>query len=341
MIASKMPESGAAARTLTRRELFGLRRAEPLPSDHWVRVYRNAMACRVEVALSGEDAAHVPAARAALDQADHVESLLSVFRETSEVSRLNARAASEDVLVSAELFAILERCARLSAETAGAFDATGTPLSRAWGFLRREGRRPDPAEIDAARAAVGMDKVALRPAARTVRFGAPGMALSFGSFGKGYALDRMVEALRSQGVPKALVCAGGSSVAAFGGVRDGFRVDVSSRRTRARLFSLRLREAAQATTGAGEQFFEAEGRRFGHVLDPRTGWPAEGVLSATAVADDAAEADALSTAFFVAGPELAERLCRGRGRVAALLVTESAPERVLLFGNHPGMEVCA
>ena len=214
---------------------------------------------------------------------------------------------------------------------------TSTPLLQAWGFLQREGRRPDAATLEATRALVGMERVRLDAALRTVRFDRPGTQVSFGSLGKGYALDRMAHGLRRGGVPKALLSAGGSSVVAFGGGDEGYAVDVRSKRASgARLFGLRLRDAAQATSGSGEQFFEVDGQRYGHVLDPRTGWPATGVLSATVVTASAADADALSTAFLVAGPSLAESYCADHPGTLALLVLEAEPDRPRVFGSHEG-----
>src|SRR5215471_5617891 len=121
------------AGTLTRRNFlsldFGDRRSA---GDHWVRVHRVAMACRFEVMLSSDDAIDVEAARAALDEADEVESILTVFRDGSEVSALNRRAAVEPVIASPDLFALLSLSRQLHAHTQGAFDVTATPLSRCW-----------------------------------------------------------------------------------------------------------------------------------------------------------------------------------------------------------------
>jgi thiamine biosynthesis lipoprotein len=102
---------------------------------------------------------------------------------------------------------------------------------------------------------------------------------------------------------------------------------------------LRLRQGALATSGAGEQFFELHGRRYGHVIDPRTGWPAAGVLSVSVVAADAASADALSTAFLVGGPALAEEYCTRHPGVLAVMTLEADAGRPLLFGAHPGVQV--
>jgi thiamine biosynthesis lipoprotein len=323
---------------LSRRQLLSGGRRAAAEEGHWVRVHRRAMACRFEVTLSDEDARHVEAARAALDEADRVEAVLTVFRDSSEVAAANREAAAGPVVVGDMLFALLERCRAIHAATGGAFDPTSGPLTRCWGFLARAGRLPAPEEIAEAMASVGFDKVQLDAAARTVRFGAAGMALNFGSIGKGLALDRMAAVLRTRGVPRALVSAGGSSAIAIGG-GDGFVVDLTSPRMPDRLGRLDLGEAALGTSGAGEQYFEAEGRRYGHVIDPRTGWPCAGVLSASVVAPEATLADALSTAFLVGGPELAGRYCAANPGTLALLTMEADPRQRLQFGTCEGVRL--
>jgi thiamine biosynthesis lipoprotein len=157
------------AGTLTRRNFlsfdFGDRARDP---DHWVRIHRVAMACRFEVMLSSDDARDMAAARAALDEADDLEAVLTVFRDSSVVSHLNRRGADEEVTVGPDLFDLLTRSAELHARTEGAFDVTSTPLSRCWGFLTREGRLPTDEEIEDARAVVGMQHVRLDAAVRGV-----------------------------------------------------------------------------------------------------------------------------------------------------------------------------
>ena len=115
------------------------------------------MACRFEITLPGDAAHDIPAAREALDAVDAIEASLSVYRESSEVTALNRTAAHRAVPLSRSLRTLLTRSRALHASTGGAFDVTSTPLSRAWGFFRREGRLPDPCEIEAALTVVGMD----------------------------------------------------------------------------------------------------------------------------------------------------------------------------------------
>lgn len=338
-----------AGTPLSRRDLLLLGRGRPTPptpperpeahpsAGYWIRVHRRAMACRFEIALSGEDVRHVAAAREALDEVDRIEAALTVFRDTSALARVNREAELFAASVDADLYAVLQACKDLHAETDGAFDITSTPLSRTWGFLKREGRLPSMEEIASARACVGMDAVELGAAPPTVRFARPGLELNLGSIGKGYALGRAAAVLRERGVTQALLSAAGSSVVALGGPDGGWSIDVRSRQSaRPRLARLRLRDCAIGTSGAGEQFLDVEGRRYGHVLDPRTGWPATGVLSVSVVHDDAARADALSTAFLVGGLALAERHCAAHPRTLALVTPDDGSERPRVLGEHPG-----
>jgi thiamine biosynthesis lipoprotein len=325
------------AGTLTRRNFlsfdFGDRTRDP---DHWVRIHRIAMACRFEVMLSSDDAKDMAAARSALDEADDLESVLTVFRDTSAVCDLNRRGASENVIVQAGLFGLLARSAQLHARTEGAFDVTSEPLSRCWGFLKHEGRLPTDKEIQNAREIVGMQHVQLDAARLRVRFDRPGLELNFGAIGKGYALDRMGALLRARGARRALLSAGHSSVLALGGKGRGWPVDLRPRLASRRVGRLWIKNGAVGTSGAGEQFIEVEGRRYGHVIDPRTGRPAEGVLGASVITGDAASADALSAAFLIGGPDLAARYCAAFPGVLAVLVLDEPGERTEVFGRYNG-----
>ena len=325
----------AGPRVTTRRGLFDLLRGKPPERGEWIKVHRAAMACRFEVTLDDEDARHVEDARAALDEVDAIEAALTWFRDTSELSRVNREAALGPVAVGPFMAGILALCRELHAATGGAFDPASTALSRCWGFLERQPRLPAEDDLARARASSGMDKVVLDEAARSVHFSAPGVELSFGAVGKGYALDRVSRSLQDRGLSRALVSAGGSSQRGWGPQEWELTLEPARRE----IGRLRFADAALATSGAGEQYFEADGRRYGHVLDPRTGWPAEGVRSATVVASEAAVADALSTAFLVAGPELARSVCAARPGTLALLVLDAQPDEILLVGRRDGVSV--
>jgi thiamine biosynthesis lipoprotein len=322
----------------SRREFFAGRPSATTPAaDHWIRVHRRAMACRFEITLAGEDARWVTAARAALNGIDRIEGELSVFRDSSAISAVNRCAAEAPVTIGAEFFDLLRQCAALHRDTGGAFDVTSTPLSRCWGFLQREGRLPPLDALEAARAKVGFDRVALDTAAHAVRFDRAGVELNLGAIGKGHALDRVAIGMRASGVAHALLSAGRSSLLAVGGRDRGWHVEVVSPRVIGRpLAHLWLRDAALGTSGSGEQFMMVDGTRYGHVIDPRSGRPADGVLSASVVASSAAEADGLSTAFFIGGAGLARRYCDEHPDILACVTPDDGTERPLVFGSHPG-----
>jgi FAD:protein FMN transferase len=344
---SPMPDPGTFALAQprppqTRRAFLSgvsARAAEPIEgSDYWIRVHRRAMACRFEITLASGDAGWLTAARDALNEIDHFEDELSVFRETSAIAEINRLAANRPVGIDEPLWTLLQLCERLHRETGGAFDITSTPLSRCWGFLRRQGRLPSIEEIEAARALVGFDLVTLDERSRTIRLRRPGVELNLGAIGKGFALDCVAQTMRSSGVTNALLSAGQSSLLAIGGRDGGWLVEIVSPRVKDAsqpLAHVRLRNAALGTSGAGEQFVVVDGTRYGHVIDPRTGWPASGVVSVSVVASSAASADALSTAFLVGGVDLAERYCASHSNVLAILTIEGT-DVPLVFGHHSG-----
>ena len=319
-----------------RRSFLNLVGQRTPPVDEcWLHVNRAAMACRFEVTLPMAESGGVVAATEALDEVDQLESQLTVFRESSEVSFINRRAASEPVVVEQSLFDLLLLCQEIYRETEGAFDIASGPLTRCWGFLRRLGRVPEAYEIEQARLLAGSDKLVLDLEARTVHFTQPGVEINLGSIGKGYALDRLALQMK-QKIQTALLNAGASSFCAIGnGCREegwvvGLRHPRSKRR---RMGVLRLNDCAMSTSGNEEQFFECDGKRYGHIVDPRSGWPANGVTSVTVIADSAALSDALATAFYVGGRDLAERYCGTHPEVLAIMLESNSKLPVVIGSN--------
>jgi thiamine biosynthesis lipoprotein len=301
----------------------------PLAGDRsalLVSVRRRAMACEFEVQLAAtRDDDSMEHVFAALDLVEALESQLTVYRDDSEIIRINRIAAKEAVPVEARLFELLQRVAAICRDTGGALDITSGPLSAAWGFSRREGRVPSDAAIATARECVGMEHVVLDDARHTISFRRPGISINLNSCGKGFALDRMAELLAEHGVDDYLLHGGKSSVLARGDQPgrggDGWTIGVRHPlRPAERLGEFRLHDRALATSGSGTQFFIRRGKRYGHILDPRTGRPAEGLYSATVLAPTAAEADALSTAFYVMGPDETSAYCSSHAEIGALLV---------------------
>jgi thiamine biosynthesis lipoprotein len=287
---------------------------------------RLAMACEFAVqhyAADGPLASE--AALLALNLVQELENQLSIFREHTEVSAINRTAAAGPVSVEPRLFDLIVLCRRLHDETGRTFDITSGPLSRAWGFLRREGRLPSEEEVTAALELVGFDHLELDEDQRTIRFRRPGVEINFNSVGKGYALDRVAVLMAERGVGDFLCHGGRSSVLARGSQREsrqrGWGVAIPHPlEPGEEVGQIVLRDEALGTSGAGTHFFVHEGRRFGHLIDPRTGWPSEGVFTATAVAPTAAEADALATAFYILGPGGTAEYCAAHREVGAVLV---------------------
>ena len=295
---------------------------------HTLVVGREAMACRFEVVFNvGEVPDATELGVAALDLVDEIEATISIYREESELSRLNAGAAAGWQPVSDELHGLLALARELHDRTGGGFDIAAGALVRAWGFLRRQGRTPTDDELASALAASGMRHVELDAAGRRMRFTRPGVEINPGAIGKGWAVDRASDALAAAGVPSMLVHGGQSSVRARGihgpalpgrrGWPVGLRHPLFPGR---RLATIALEDRALGTSGSATQFFVDRGRRLGHILEPRTGRPAEGVLSATVIAPTAAVADALSTAAYVLGVAGLETIAPPGGDVAAILV---------------------
>ena len=284
---------------------------------------RPLMGSYFEVRVGSGVPGAIDLATRALDVVEALETALTVYDDASEVSQVNATAHLGPVPISADLLAVLAKALEIGQGSGGAYDPTAGALSLAWGFTRGPRRVPDLATLADARRRTGARLVELDSAARTVRFRVPGVVLNFGSIGKGYAVDRAVDVVRRHWWPTSTLIHGGrSSLYALGSPPDDFggRWAVALRdpdHPDDSLGTIHLRNRGMATSGAAFQRFEAEGRTFGHIIDPRTGEPpTSGPTSVTVLAPTAAEADAWSTAFYLLGvagsaPILARRLDLG------------------------------
>lgn len=346
--------------------------AVPLPApgseaQTWLtQISREAMACEFEILLDAKKYPAGPdAAVVALDLVESLEAQLTVYRDTSEVIRLNMRASELAVVVEERLFELLVQAKELWNATGGALDITSGALTKVWGFYRRQGRMPSEAEVAEALAKVGSQHLELDIGSRSVRLLVPGLEINLGAIGKGHTLDRCAELLVSRGIHEFVIHGGNSSVLAkgkrtnaedsgdFRTVDDNLQSSAPSPqppvpnpllwsiglrhplRPEERLAEFVLRDQALGTSGSGSQFFHHQGKRYGHILDPRTGWPAEQVLSATVIAPTAAQADALSTAFYVLGIDKAREYCEQHSNISALLVTQKGASVELHPVNLP------
>ncbi|WP_233578478.1 FAD:protein FMN transferase [Tautonia sociabilis] len=332
--------------SVSRRDLFRFRPsrgaegsdpAEPPPAldrvngGDLILARRPAMGSYFDVRIPARTPGAAALAQSALDLIDAIEHRLTIYRDDSEVSLVNASAHERPVPVSAELFELIALGVRLGEQTEGAYDVASGALSLAWGFIRGPKRVPTPEELADARSRSGRHRLRLDPEARTVAFDRPGVVLNFGAIGKGYAIDRVAELIKGYWFPTgALVHGGQSSLYAIGSPPDHFggrwQIRVANPFDPGRpVGTLHLRNRGLATSGSSIQRFEAGGRVYSHLIDPRTGRPIgeDSPASVTVLAPTAAEADALSTAFSVLGPEGAAPILRERSDVGALFVLPS------------------
>ncbi len=297
---------------------------------------RMSMACAYTIELYGPAAESLPrVVEEALDEVDRIDRLMSHYKSDSPLSRLNRSAADASVAVDAELFDFISEAMRYSRDSDGAFDTTVGPLMKAWGFFRGDGRMPSTGELAAARRHVGARHVILDPATRSIRFDAPGVELDLGGIAKGYAIDRVVALLRARGISAALISAGGSTIYGLGAppspapsarrsgqveVLDGWKVavqDPTDARKIAR--TVVLKDRVLSVAGSSEKSFEVDGVRYSHIMDPRTGMPAQGMLSVAVLTNSGTAGDALDDAFFVLGPEGTRKMLDRLTRTEAFL----------------------
>jgi thiamine biosynthesis lipoprotein len=245
--------------------------------------------------------------------------------EGSEVAAINSRAGQVPVDVSAATFALIERALNYSQLTSSAFDITVAPLLDLWGFADEEQHIPAAEELEQALAFVDCTEVVLDRQAQTVFLPRPGMALDLGGIAKGYIVDQGAEVLQEAGIKSALIDAGGDiRVIGFKADQTPWRIGIKHPRQNSRLAAvLPLVDSSVATSGDYERFFEGDGVRYHHLLNPQTGRPARGLSSVTIVASEAADADALSTAIFILGAEEGRDLLESLEGVEGILITDT------------------
>jgi thiamine biosynthesis lipoprotein len=287
------------------------------------------MATTFEVTLWGESETNLLSwGELALDEILRLEQQLSLYREESDISDINRRAFHEPVTLEPRLFHLLMRAKAIHALSSGAFDITITPLLRAWGFVGGSGHRPEPELIEAARSRCGMEYLLLDESDYSARFLREGMMLDLGAIGKGYAIARAVEMLREFGVRGGLLHGGTSTIYAMGTQPDGSPWNVAVQnpfpdRAHEHLASVSLQDAALSVSAVHGKYFTEGDRRYGHVIHPVRGEPAQGALLAAVVSPDATDSDALSTALLVAGEPLFSTL-QTLPDTSALLMLEDA-----------------
>jgi thiamine biosynthesis lipoprotein len=266
----------------------------------------DAMGTTYSVVVYGEDRFKIQSAvEQAFEEVRRLDDMLSNYKPSSEWSEVNRRAADGPVKVSDELFALLAECIRYSEASEGAFDITVGPLMKVWGFYKGSGRFPHRAEIRGAMARVGYRNIILDPREKSVRFARKGVEIDPGGIGKGYAVDRIVAILKRNGVQSALITAGSSSIYGIGAPPNeprGWRVSIRHPKdANQNVEDVFLKDTSMSTSGNYEKFFRAGRRRYSHIMDPRTGYPAEGMLSVSVVAPRTLDSEAWTKPYYIKG----------------------------------------
>jgi thiamine biosynthesis lipoprotein ApbE len=263
------------------------------------------MGTRATVTIYGmDDGLAEAAAKEALAEMHRIETVMSNWKEDSEISRLNRDSKGTPVKVSSEMLGLLLKAQKYSKFTAGAFDVTARPVVRLWGFQGGEARLPTESDIADALSRVGWRKMVIDKEDSTVAL-LEGAEIDLAGIGKGYAVDRSVEILKSHRVASALVDLGGNMFAiGTPPGREAWSIGIRDPEdSKGVIGKLLISDEGVATSGNYENFVVIDGKRYGHIVDPRTGSTVDHVLGVTVVARSATESDALSTALFVLGPE--------------------------------------
>ncbi|MFA5099719.1 MAG: FAD:protein FMN transferase [Candidatus Omnitrophota bacterium] len=255
---------------------------------------RVLMGTYVEVVSDNRDAARI-----VFDEIKRVEGLLSKYDPQSEVSQFNEFGR---LSAGPDLYHLLTKAKEYWFATDGAFDITVGPAMDLWGFTTKDFRRPSDAEIADVLKLIGTNKIIFHPSNNVVEFNVPGMEIDLGSIGKGYAVDCAVKALRRAGISNCLINAGGQVYGLGTKAGKPWRVAIKDPRGGEVKNSFDISDQSAATSGDYEQYFVEGDKRFSHIIDPRTGSPADsGVISATVIAADGLTADFLATSLVVLG----------------------------------------
>lgn len=294
-------------------------------------IYRKsgeAMHTNITITVVSDDAARAERAiDAAFDEIVRLEKLLSFWSEDSEVAAINRMAGREPVKVSHDTLEIINWAGRISNDTDGAFDATIGPVIRQWDFKKH--LKPDPAKLANALKRINHRMMIVNTADSTAYLADASMSFDTGGIAKGFGADKAVETLKRMGINAGLVAIAGD-IRAFGRKPDGSGWTVGIRDPRgdgpeALMAMIELTDSAISTSGDYERYFMDGNKRLHHLLDPRTGYPAEGAMSASVVAPLAVQADGYSTGIFILGPEAGLRAIDKAGLDCLIMDSEGKP----------------
>ncbi len=278
------------------------------------------------VLYATDEATAQKAAKAAFARVAELNLIMSDYRPDSELMKLCEKAGGPPVEVSADLFAVLQKSEEFARLTDGAFDVSISPVVRLWRKARKSGELPTAEAIKAALERVDFHKIKLDAKGRTVQLMLMGMLLDLGGIAKGYAADAALAILRQHGITRALVAAGGDiAVGDTPPDAPGWKVGIAPLKNPQAepTYYLQLKNAGVSTAGDAEQFVEIAGKRYSHIIDPKTGMALVGRRSVTVVAPNATTSDGMDTGLCVLGVERGLKIIESREDVAALFVFET------------------
>lgn len=278
------------------------------------------------VLYASDEAAAKKAAKAAFARVAELNAIMSDYSPTSELMKLCQKAGGPPVAVSVDLFEVLQKAQEFAKLTDGVFDVSVGPVVRLWRKARRSGVMPKAEEIKKALELVDYRKIRLEPKGRTVQLLLIGMMLDLGGIAKGYAADAALAVLRKHGITRALVAAGGDiTVGDPPPDAQGWKVGIAplKKSDAPPKYHLSLKNAGVSSAGDSEQFVEFDGKRYSHIVDPKTGMGLVGRRSVTVIAPNATISDGMDTGLCVLGVERGLRIVETRHDVAALFVFET------------------
>ncbi len=257
------------------------------------------------------------------DEIKRVEGLMSRYKETSEVSLVNKNAGIVPVKVGHELVEVLQEAKRISELSDGAFDVTIGPLTDLWGFDLEKNVVPPIEKIEELRQLVNYRKLRIDEAASTVYLEERGMMLDVGGIAKGYSVTRAMKVFEDAGVKDVIVNAGGNLNLRGGKRGKPWRIGIQSPRDEGKLLGkLTLTEISVATSGDYQRYFIKDGIRYHHILDPRTGFPARGLISATVIGRGKTSMDGFSSAVFILGADKGADLMKKIGAEGIMVMED-------------------
>jgi len=292
----------------------------------------------VEVSLYGDKKQAVAAADRVYEQLHRIELLANIYNPQSELSMLNRTAAQKPFVCSPVLWDILQESRRAWTLSHGAFDITVKPLMDLWGFYRKRGDQvPSKEEVAAAMLKVGLDKVKFDDAARSVFFTVAGMSFDLGGIAKGYAVGLAADAAAKAGIRCGIINLGGNMYCFPEPPpgKDAYTIGIRNPLERSTVCgSVQVRDISLATSGNYERYVVINGKHFGHHMNPATGQPWDGTLSATIITPRPVDSDLLSTSIFVGGDKLAAEVVKAIPGTSILIIRQKPGEKVevLRFG---------